>query len=368
MTDKKLTKTLKFKIKNPSSHFNKLARKVNFVWNYCSQTSYDALRNQSKWLSAFDLMKLSSGSSKELGLHSQSINMVCDEFVTRRIQFKKAKLRWRGKKSLGWIPFSKTGIQIKNSQIKFGGKVIKVFESERLPEAWGAGQIVEDARGHWYICLTTKVDALKSTATKSVGIDLGAKTLATLSDGTKYESGKYFRQMAARLARVQRAGNKSLAKSIHRKIKNKRLDTLHKSTTEIAKNHALIVVGKIQTKKLTKKAKAKPNEKGGFLKNGQSKKRGLNKSILDNGLGMFRTLLAYKARAHQQIFVEVNETNTTRTCSSCGEIPASSPKGVKGLALREWVCCCCGAVHDRDVNAALNILRIGRDALAPKVA
>jgi transposase len=92
------------------------------------------------------------------------------------------------------------------------------------------------------------------------------------------------------------------------------------------------------------------------------------KSIHDAGTTMFKTMLKYKASARQRWYVEVDETNTTRTCSSCGVIPASSPKGLKGLSIREWVCCECGAIHDRDINAALNILRIGRDTLASKVS
>ena len=80
-----------------------------------------------------------------------------------------------------------------------------------------------------------------------------------------------------------------------------------------------------------------------------------------------KTMLKYKASARERWYVEVDETNTTRTCSGCLSIPASAPKGVKGLSIREWVCCECGAIHDRDINAALNILRIGCDTLASEV-
>ena len=83
----------------------------------------------------------------------------------------------------------------------------------------------------------------------------------------------------------------------------------------------------------------------------------------------FKTMLKYKASAQQHgIFVEVPENFSTQICSSCEEIPDSAPKGVKDLGVRGWVCSSCGAVHDRDVNAAMNILRFGRESLVPKVA
>ncbi len=92
------------------------------------------------------------------------------------------------------------------------------------------------------------------------------------------------------------------------------------------------------------------------------------KSVLDAGWSIFRTMLEYKAIRRRGVYVVVNERNTTRTCSSCRSIPESAPKGVKGLGIREWVCSMCHAVHDRDVNAAINILRLGHQALGSEVA
>ena len=88
------------------------------------------------------------------------------------------------------------------------------------------------------------------------------------------------------------------------------------------------------------------------------------KSVLDAGWGMLKTQLAYKAIAQSVVFEVVNESNSTRTCSCCGVIPDSSPKGRAGLGIREWVCSECGAEHSRDVNAARNILAAGHCRLA----
>jgi transposase len=87
------------------------------------------------------------------------------------------------------------------------------------------------------------------------------------------------------------------------------------------------------------------------------------KSTLDAGWSMMKTMLEYKSHQAGVVFAEVNEAYTTQTCSSCGVIPASSSKGRAGLRMRRWACCGCGAEHDRDVNAARNIARVGRHAL-----
>ena len=80
---------------------------------------------------------------------------------------------------------------------------------------------------------------------------------------------------------------------------------------------------------------------------------------------MFKSQLKSKASRHGVVYKEVNESFTTQTCSQCGAIPPESPKGIAGLGMREWVCSLCGASHDRDVNSARNILKIGLSAQPP---
>jgi putative transposase len=86
------------------------------------------------------------------------------------------------------------------------------------------------------------------------------------------------------------------------------------------------------------------------------------KSSADASTGMSRNMLRYKAIARAATFVDTCEHLSTQTCSVCGCI--GGPKGLKGLEIREWTCDDCATVHDRDVNAACNILRLGRQALA----
>ena len=86
------------------------------------------------------------------------------------------------------------------------------------------------------------------------------------------------------------------------------------------------------------------------------------KSVMDQGWSDLRAMLSYKAIGRCGIFLEVNEANTTRTCSFCTN--KTGPKGVAELGMRDWVCETCGTEHDRDRNASLNILRLGHEALA----
>ena len=345
-------KTIKIRIKdsNIGKKLTEKARAVNYVWNYCNQASIDHVDKYNKWLTGFDLQKLTSGASKELKLSSTTIQVVSEELYLRRKQFKKKKLRWRSnKKSLGWIPFKKAVISIKNGVIKYLDLSIKTFQPERLVGIEHAtGSFVEDSRGRWYVCLAVESAVLANSSTTSVGIDLGIKDVATCSDGTKIKNHKFVNKYARRLARAQRNKKTKLVKTLHAKVANSRLDHLHKESTKIVSKNKLVVVGDLKISKIAKTRMAK--------------------SMLDAGAGMFSQMLEYKASTHQCLFVRVNESNTTRTCSSCGVIPSSSPKGLKGLRVREWICCECGTVHDRDINASKNILRLGHQSLSAKSA
>ena len=284
------TKTVKIRIKDSTARkgLKRLARAVNFVWNYCNETSVKAVRDQSEWLSGFDLQKLTKGSGKDLGLNSTTIQEVCSEYALRRRQFKKLKLRWRGRKSLGWIPFKKTGIQFKDSQAKYCGRSYQLFQPERLPEGkYGSGEFCEDSRGNWYLCIAVEYEVNQIECQGEVGIDLGLKDVATLSSGKKVSNGRYYRMMERRLGRAQKHKKKRQARKIHAKIRNNRLDDLHKASTQIVRENNLIVVGKFEAKKLAKTKMAK--------------------SINDAATTVFKTMLKYKARAQQHRYVEVSE-------------------------------------------------------------
>ena len=346
-------KTLKLRIKDKHCKvLDQLASEVNFVWNYVNDLSFKHLKRTGYFFSAFDMAKYTKGTSKLCGLHSQTIDAIREEFVTRRIQFKKAKLRWRvtnkksARRSLGWIPFKKVSIKYADGYVQYSKHQFKLWDSYGLSKyAVRTGSFVEDSRGRWYVCLV--IDSPKQEkpmATKAIGIDLGLKNIATCSDGVVIANPNYYRKYEQKLGIAQRARNKKRVRALHAKITNCRKDHLHKASSRLVKENALIIVGDLSAKKLVRTKMAK--------------------SVLDTGFSALKTMLKYKCENAGVLFEEVNEAYTTQTCSCCGEITASSPKGRTGLGIREWECASCGTAHDRDKNSALNILALGHKRLA----
>jgi IS605 OrfB family transposase len=291
-------------------------------------------------------MRLTNGSSTELGLHAHTIQRVCRTYADSRFRQKKAWLRWRGRKSLGWVPFNTGHVSFDGSTFKFNGVRYEAMHARDLLSPgmkFGAGSFCSDSKGRWYINLPIEVECSPNDGGGSVGIDLGLKSLATLSSGEKIKAPKFYRKSERAIADAQRARKSKRAKALHQKIKNRRRDFLHKHALAIAKKNSLIVVGGIEPINLAKTH--------------------MSKSMHDVGWSDFKNMLAYKAIRHGGRMIEVNEAFTSQTCSECGSLPPSRPRGIAGLGIREWVCDECGAVHDRDVNAARNILRIGLNTL-----
>ena len=347
------TKTLRLRIKDKHrSVLSAMACEVNQVWNFCNETSHRAIRERRQWLSGYDLQKLTNGFSKCDGIHigSPTVQQVCEDYAKARKQFKKAKLRWRvsnpqsSKYSLGWIPFKARALQYKAGQIAFAGQRFNLWDSYGLADyELRAGSFSQDTRGRWYLNVVVKVQPQSTAGTASVGIDLGLKEAAVTSTGERIE-GRFYRKLEAQLGMAQRAHKKQRVRAIHAKIANQRKDLLHQFSTRLVKHNAAIFVGDVASAKLVKTTMAK--------------------STLDAGWSMLKTMLEYKSHQAGIVFEVVNESYTTQTCSCCGSIPASSPKGRAGLRIREWTCSDCGAEHDRDVNAAKNILAAGHRRLA----
>jgi putative transposase len=220
---------------------------------------------------------------------------------------------------------------------RFAGKTFRVFHSRPLPD----GRIKDgtnfscDARGHWFLNIVVEVAQAEARPVHSrIGIDLGLKDFAALSNGEKIENPRPLRQLADKLATAQRARKRRQASNIHARITNARRDFHHKLSTRIVREFDYIAVGNVNASGLAKTR--------------------LAKSVLDAGWSSFRSMLRYKATAHGAWYEEVNESFSSRVCSSCdGE---TGPKGVADLGIRSWICSECGISHDRDINSARNIL------------
>lgn len=343
-------RTLRLRVKDKHARLLAAqAREVNFVWNYANETSQKILQREHRYCSSADLDKLTAGATKEgLSLHSQTVQAINAEYVTRRRQFKKARLAWRksggARRSLGWIPFKSSAIRYKAGQVWYCGCPISLWDSYGLHQyELGTGSFSEDARGRWYLNVTVKVARpAASTATAAVGIDLGLKDFITTSGGANIDGHRFYRDLEPALAVAQRANKKSRVKAMHAKIKARRKDALHKLSSMLVKEYGAIFIGDVNPSALAKTSMAK--------------------SVLDAGWGAFRTMLQFKCEHAGVWFEEINEAYSTQTCSCCAS--RTGPKGVAGLGIREWRCGICGTVHDRDVNAARNILAAGRGRLA----
>jgi putative transposase len=345
-------RTLRLKVRAEAYPWlNAAAVEVNHVFNYCNETSLLARTRtdlKSKWLSGFDLVNLTAGATEFYEhIGSATIQRICTEYAQKRSAAKKLKLRWRvsrgARQSLGWVPFKAASLKRKGDALRFAGKTFRVFNREYLGEhKWRDGCFAQDAVGDWWLCVPVHVQAEQTVAPReSVGIDLGLKTIATTSDGEKLEAGKWTARFADKLAMAQRRGHKRQAKRLHRTIARQRADALHKFSRKIVNQYQKIVVGDVSSTKLTK--------------------TGMAKSVLDSGWGMLKTQLQYKGEYAGRSVEVVNESFTTRVCSSCG--CASGPSGLRQLVVRQWECSDCGAEHDRDVNAARNILSVGSRCL-----
>jgi putative transposase len=349
-TDSQLcVRTLRLKVKREGyAWLNAAAIEVNQVWNFSNSASYRAARpfsGQPRYLSAFDLNNLTAGATacfEHIG--SATIQRVNAELAIRRKQFKKAKLRWRvsqgAKRSLGWIPFKAVQLKRKGQSLRFSGKAFRVFERELLEGAvWKSGCFAQDAVGDWWLCLPVQREVFQSVAQKeAVGLDLGLKDIVATSDGEKLEAGRFYRSIELKIANAQRRGHKRQAKRLHRTAARRRKDALHKFSRKIVSTYQTINIGDVSSLKLAKTRMAK--------------------SVLDAGWGILKTQLQYKGQQAGRCVQIVSERNTTRTCSSCKAL--TGPAGLDMLVVRSWVCSACGDTHDRDVNAARNILTAGR--------
>ncbi len=342
-------RTLRLKVKSEAySWLNAAAIEINQVWNFANASSDKAARpfsGSGRWLSAFDLDKLTAGATECFErIGSDSIQRVNAEFATRRKQAKKTKLHWRksfgSNRSLGWIPFKAVQLKRKGNAVRFSGKTFRVFERDLLEGVtWKSGCFAQDSVGDWFLCLPVGYPVAQSSAPyEAVGLDLGLKNTVATCDGDKLEAGQFYRHIEQKIAQAQRRGHKRQAKRLHRRAARRRKDALHKFSRKIVDQYQTIMVGDISSLKLAKTRMAK--------------------SVLDAGWGLLKTQLSYKGQAAGRCVMIVCERNTTRACSDCGAL--TGPTGLAMLDVRTWVCGECGVTHDRDVNAARNIRSAAR--------
>jgi len=230
---------------------------------------------------------------------------------------------------------------------------------------------VSNRNGRWFVSIQTEREVEQSiTQGDAVGIDMGVVRFATLSNGTVIPPLNIYKRYAADLRKAQQAMSrkkkfssnwkkaKARVQSIHVRIANARRDFLHKSSTAISKNHAMVVVEDLQVSNMSRSAAGTTEQPGRKVK----QKSGLNKAILDQGWGEFRRQLEYKMLWAGGLFLAVPPQNTSRTCPCCGHISGDNRKSQAAFACVE-----CGFEENADLVGAINVLRAGHARLACEV-
>ena len=221
--------------------------------------------------------------------------------------------------------------------------------------------------GKWFVSIQTEREVEQPIPNGgAVGIDMGIARFATLSDGTFYAPLHSFKRHETALRKAQQALSrkvkfsnnwkkaKARVQRIHARIANVRRDFLHKTSTAISKNHAMVCIEDLQVRNLSKSAAGSAEKPGRNVR----AKSGLNKAILDQGWYEFRRQLDYKLAWKGGWLVAVPPQNTSRTCPCCGHVSADNRR-----TQARFVCVACGFEEHADVVGAINILSRGMQTL-----
>ena len=277
----------------------------------------------------------------------------------RKLKLKKIG-QWKGK--LGFPAFKKRSKAIGSFRLTGSIKVfakaihlprlgrLRLHEKDYLPtNAKVLNATVSEQAGRWFVSIQVEEEQEKPamTTTPAIGVDLGIKTLATLSDGTTFENPRALKHAQKKLRRLERQksrrkkGSKNRAKTrqaiakTHARIANIRKDAAHKLTSHLVKHHALVAIEDLHV--------------AGMLKNHK-----LAQAVSDSNFGEIRRQLEYKATWYGVDLVTVDRFYpSSKTCSGCGYV-----KPELSLSERTFVCEECSLVIDRDVNAAINLRNV----------
>ncbi|UIA82808.1 transposase [Erwinia tracheiphila] len=228
---------------------------------------------------------------------------------------------------------------------------------------------VSQSCGKWYVSIQTEceVSEPQHESTSMVGLDAGVVKLATLSDGTIFEPVNSFKTNQKKLARLQREMSRKVkfsnnwkkvkrkVQKLHSRIANIRRDYLHKVSTTISKNHAMIVIEDLKVASMSKSAAGTASQHGRNVR----AKSGLNRSILDQGWYELRRQLEYKQLWRGGQVLAINPAYTSQKCACCGHTAKENRQSQS-----QFECLACGYTENADINGARNILAAGHAVLA----
>jgi len=314
--------------------------KESLSYGKCSSLLTE-LKTEKEWLSEVDKFALQN-SLKDLDISYQ-------KFFKEHSGFPKFKSKRENRKSYR-TNFTNNNIEIKDSKIKLPKlKWINFAKSREINGRILNVTVSQNPSGKYFISVCFEIEVFElPKLNNSIGLDLGITHFSIDSKGNKVENPKHLRKSEKKLKKLQRSlsrkkkGSKNRNKArikvaiLHEKITNQRNDFLHKLSTELIRENQTICLEDLKVKNMVKNHK-------------------LAKSISDASWSKFTTMLDYKAKWNGR---EVKYIGTfypsSKICSCCGFKSESM-----GLEIRNWTCNNCEEIHDRDINAAINILNEG---------
>ncbi|MEV5284122.1 RNA-guided endonuclease InsQ/TnpB family protein [Streptomyces albidoflavus] len=320
-------------------------RRVSYVQSSAALT---------EWKKSEELAFLAEVSSVPLQQALRHLQAGFGNFFAKRAQYPRFKSR---KKSRASAEYTRSAFKWRDGQLTLAkmAEPLGIRWSRPLPEGAEPTTVTvsRDAAGRWFVSLLCEDSLASAPATSAaVGIDAGITSLVTLSTGEKITNPRHERRDRARLAKAQRELSRKMKGSangekarravarVHARIADRRRDSLHKLSTRLVRENQTVVIEDLTVRNL--------------LKNGT-----LARAISDASWTQLRSMLEYKCAWYGRELVVIDRWfPSSKLCGNCGTVRARLP-----LNVREWTCDC-GAVHDRDVNAAGNILAAGLAASA----
>jgi putative transposase len=301
------------------------------------------------WKRSGDYAFLAEVSSVPLQQALRHLQAGFTNFFAKRARYPAFKSR---KKSRLSAEYTRSAFRWRDGQLTLAklDTPLDIVWSRPLPDGAKPSTVTvsKDAAGRWFVSLLVEEEIVPLAPVEAaVGVDAGITTLATLSTDEKIDNPRHERAERRRLAKAQRAlarkekGSANRARArlrlarIHARIADRRRDYLHKVSTRLVRENQVIAVEDLTIRSMVKN-------------------HALARAISDAAWRRLRAMLEYKARWYgRKLVVTDRWLASSKLCSACGALAGSLP-----LNIREWTCAC-GAVHDRDVNAAKNILAAG---------